>query len=75
LRYLLEHEKQFFVYNTDRRQGERTPTGDYALEQEMYNRGYTAAWETIRFPSCIPQVEPGDAIFMFAKGVGIIGIG
>lgn len=43
LRYLLEHAKQFFVCNTDRRQGERTPIGGYALEQEMYNRGYATA--------------------------------
>jgi len=75
LRDLLEHAKQLFVCNTDRRQGERTPVGGYALEQEMHNRGYATAWETFRFPSHIQQVEPGDAIFMFAKGIGIIGIG
>ena len=75
LRDLMQNANQFFVCNTDRRQGERTPTGGYALEQEMYNRGYATAWESFKFPSHMQQVEPGDAIFMYAKGVGIIGIG
>lgn len=72
---LFEDANQFFVCNTDRRHGERTPTGSYRLEEEMYNRGYAAAWETFKFPGHMEQVGPGDAVFMFAKGVGIIGIG
>ena len=67
--------KHFFVCNTDRRQGECTATGGYALEQEMFNRGFAAAWEDFRFPDHMKQVERGDAIFMFAKGIGILGIG
>jgi hypothetical protein len=47
----------------------------YALEQEMFNRGFAAAWESFKFPSHMELVERGDAIFMFAKGIGIIGIG
>ena len=34
-----------------------------------------AAWEDFKFPSHMETVEPGNAIFMFAKGVGIIGVG
>jgi len=75
LRDLFERANQFYVCNTDRRQGERTPTGGYVLEQVMYNRGYAAAWETFKFPSHMKDVEHGHAILMFAKGVGIIGIG
>ena len=41
----------------------------------MHSRDYAAAWETFKFPSHFQQVEPGDAIFAFAKGVGIIGSG
>jgi hypothetical protein len=75
LQDLFATASRFFMCNTDRRQRERTSTGGYALEQEMYNRGFATAWETFKFPSHMEQVEPGDAIFMFAKGVGIIGIG
>jgi hypothetical protein len=72
---LFEEAKQFFVCNTDRRHGERTPTGGYLLEEEMYSRGYAAAWESFKFPGHMEQVQPGNAIFAFAKGVGIIGVG
>ena len=75
LRDMFDNAKRFFVCNTDRRHTEFTPTGGYFLEEEMHNRGYAAAWENFKFPGHMEQVEPGDAIFMFAKGVGIIGIG
>jgi len=65
---------QFFVCNTDRRDGEFTATG-YDLEEKMYNRGYATAWEKFNYPEHMQQVKPGDAIFMVAKGVGIIGVG
>jgi hypothetical protein len=41
----------------------------------MYNQSYAAAWESFKFPSHMRQVEPGAVVFMYAKGVGIIGIG
>jgi hypothetical protein len=72
---LFANAKHYFVCNTDRRHGKRTDTGGYALEQEMFNRGFAAAWESFKFPSHMELVERGDAIFMFAKGIGIIGIG
>lgn len=75
LRDLMQNARRFFVCNTDRRQGERTATGGYALEQEMRNRGYATAWESFKFPNHMKQVQPGDAVLMYAKGVGIIGIG
>ena len=75
LQDLFASAERFFVCNTDRRQGERTPTGGYALEQEMYNRGFAAAWESFKFPSHMEQVERGDAISMLAKGVGVVGVG
>jgi hypothetical protein len=75
LRELLDNADRFFCCNTDRRQGARTPTGGYELEEKMHKRGYAAAWESFKFPSHMDKVKRGDAIFMFAKGVGIVGIG
>jgi len=69
LRDLLENATRFFVCNTDRRYG------GHDLERDMHSHGCATAWETFKFQSHIEQVEPGDAIFMFAKGIGIIGIG
>jgi hypothetical protein len=75
LRDLLENANRFFFCNTDRRQGERTSSGGYFLEEEMHRRGYAAAWESFIHTTHMDKVERGDAVFMFAKGVGIIGIG
>ena len=41
----------------------------------MHRRGYAAAWESFNYPTHMDKVERGDAIFMFAKAVGIVGIG
>ncbi len=75
LQQLFDSATRWFVCNTDRREGTRTATGGYLLEEEMHNRGFAAAWEDFKFPSHMELVEPGNAIFMFAKGVGIIGVG
>jgi hypothetical protein len=75
LQDLFETAPRFFVCNTDRRQGERTLTGGFTLEEEMCNRGFAAAWETFKYQKRMEQVEPGDGILMFAKGVGIISVG
>ncbi len=72
---LFETASRFFVCNTDRRQGDQTPTGGFVLEEEMHNRGFAAAWEDFKFPTHMEMVQPGDAIFMFAKVIGIIGVG
>jgi hypothetical protein len=71
---LLENAPRFFVCNTDRRYSPRTASG-YVLEEEMHRRCYAAAWETFKFPTHLQMVERGDAVLMFAKGVGIIGVG
>ncbi len=75
LQELFATASRFFVCNTDRLQGERTETGGFALEEKMFNRGFATAWESFKFPSHMEQVDVGDAIFMFAKHIGIIGIG
>jgi hypothetical protein len=63
-----EAGNRFFVCNTKRR---------WSLEDEkrMRDRGYAPAWEWFNFSSHMGKVEPGHTIFMYAKGVGIIGIG
>lgn len=75
LQEALETATQFFVCNTDRRQKGRTSTGGYILEEAMHDRGFAAAWEEFNYPAHMEMVEPGAIIFMFAKAVGIIGIG
>jgi hypothetical protein len=75
LQNLFETAPGFFVCNTNRRYSTLTATGGSAIEQEMYSRRLATAWETFKFPSHMQLVEPGDGVFMFAKGVGIIGIG
>lgn len=72
---LFKNARQFFVCNTDRRDGERTATGAFDREQRMYAQGYVAAWESFAYPDHMERVRRGDAIFAFAKGVGILGIG
>ena len=72
---LFENAGKYFLCNTDRKHAEQTPTGGYHFEEQMRNAGYATAWEDFKYESHMEMVEPGDAIFMFAKGVGIIGIG
>ena len=75
LRELLDNANQFFLCNTDRRYSARTSSGGYEVEEKMHSRHYAAAWESFRYPTHMDKVKRGDAIFMFAKGVGIVGIG
>lgn len=67
--------ERFFVCNTDRKDGEPSPSGGYLREEMMAVRGFAAAWETFKFPTHMNSVRAGDAILAFAKGVGIIGVG
>jgi hypothetical protein len=75
LKDLFANASRFFVCNTDRKQKDRTPTGGFSLEEAMFTRGFAAAWEDFNYPDHMDQVRAGDAIFMFAKGVGIIRVG
>lgn len=68
LRDLSEKASRTFVCNTNRRWSSDA-------EELMFRMGYAAVWEDFRYPSHMKRVEPNDAIFMFAKGVGIIGVG
>jgi len=65
---LFETGNRFFVCNTNRRWSPED-------EKRMHDRGLAAAWEPFNFPSHMENVEEGHTIFMYAKGVGIIGIG
>ena len=59
---------RFFVCNTNRR-------WSFSAEEQMRRSGYAAVWEDFHYPTHMQRVQPGDAILMFAKGVGIIGLG
>jgi hypothetical protein len=69
-RDLMNNARRFFVCNTNRRY---SPDGtDEAL---MRQTQYAAVWEDFNYPGHLERVRPGDAIFMFAKKVGIVGVG
>lgn len=65
---LFESASRFFLCNTNRRNSPED-------ERRMRDSGFAAAWERFNYPSHMQMVERGDAILMFAKGVGIVGIG
>jgi hypothetical protein len=68
LRDLFEGASRFFVCNTNRK-------WSLDAEERMRHREYAAAWEEFKYPTHMDEVRHGDAIFMYAKGAGIIGIG
>ncbi|MGH7168994.1 MAG: hypothetical protein ACRELG_01785 [Gemmataceae bacterium] len=41
----------------------------------MRRTHYAAVWTDFKYPTHMERVDKGDAIFMFAKGAGIIGVG
>lgn len=67
--------RRFFVCNTNRRDGGLSPGGAFLCEERMVSRGFAAAWENFRFPAHMREVRQGHAIFAYAKGTGIIGVG
>jgi hypothetical protein len=64
----IESVTRAFVCNTNRR-------WSIGVEELMRKRGYAAVWEDFRYAPHMKRVEPNDAIFMYAKGAGIIGVG
>jgi hypothetical protein len=68
LRAALRAANQFFLCNTDRRYSA-------TVEQLMRHKKYAAVWEDFRWRGHMDKVRSGDLIFMYAKGVGIIGVG
>lgn len=75
LRELLQDARRLFVCNTNRARSPETATGGYALEEEMHRRCYATAWIPFKSERVMQQVKARSAILMFAKGVGIIGVG
>jgi hypothetical protein len=70
LRDLTENARSFFVCNTNRRH-----SPDKKDENLMRRTKYAITWTQFKHPEHMKRVRRGDMIFMFAKGVGIIGIG
>jgi phosphatidylserine/phosphatidylglycerophosphate/cardiolipin synthase-like enzyme len=69
-RKLFKTAPRVFVCNTNRR---HSPDG--ADENLMRRTQYAAVWTEVKYPTHMRRVAKGDAIFMFAKGAGIIGVG
>lgn len=72
---LMETSQRFFLINTNRRNDYRTETDGFGLEEKMHDRELATAWTSFNYSSHMEEVEKGDVILAFAKGVGIIGIG
>ena len=70
LRELLKEGRPTFVCNTNRRW-----SPDRVDEHLMRHMRYATVWTDFRWEKHISRVKKGDAVLMFAKGVGIIGIG
>jgi hypothetical protein len=70
LRDLLQEGRPIFVCNTNRRW-----SPDRKDEQLMRHMRYATVWTEFRWENHIRRVKKGDAILIFAKGVGIIGVG
>jgi hypothetical protein len=70
LRDFLKNAPRFFVCNTNRR---RSPDG--MLENLMRRAKHAICWNKFNWPSHMERVLKGDAIFMYAKDVGIIAVG
>ena len=63
---------QFFFCNTNRGLEEGVVN---CLEKKMKKQKYAAAWERFNYPSHMDKVKKHDVIFMYAKGLGFIGVG
>ena len=72
---LFGNAKHFFICNTNRRYSGLTETGGFLTEELMFDNNFAAAWESFDYDAHMQQVEAGDAILMYAKGVGIVGLG
>ena len=75
LEALFVSAKRIFICNTNRRDRKYTSTGSFLFEELMHKQSFAAAWEAFDYSKRMEEVKKGDAILMFAKGVGIIGIG
>ncbi|CAH1385245.1 phospholipase D family protein [Candidatus Nitrotoga sp. M5] len=67
--------RQFFICNSDRRNGTRTADGGYLHEELMQSLGTAMAWESFKHPKHMSKARKGDIVFLFAKGKGVIAVG
>jgi hypothetical protein len=72
---LFAHGQRFFVCNTNRTYSARTPVGGFVDEEMMHTQQHAVVWEEFRYPDHMKKVTAGDAVMMYANGVGIVGIG
>lgn len=68
-------ERNFFICNSDRKNGLKTESGSFLHEETMLSRGAAMAWETFSYTEHMERAINGDIVFLFAKGKGIIAIG
>lgn len=71
LREALDNAARIFWCNTNRGAG----AGQSGLERRMHARRFAAAWLPFNYEDHMRRVRAGDVVFMYANGVGVIGIG
>ena len=71
LRQAFDNATSVFWCNTDRGAG----AGGNSLERRMHARGFAAAWLLFVYEDHMRRARCGDVIFMYANGLGVIGIG
>jgi hypothetical protein len=71
LREVLEFAERIFWCNTNREAG----PGGNGLEQRMHARSFAAAWLTFNYEDHMRRVRRGDVIVMYARLLGVIGMG
>ena len=65
---------RYFLCNTDRAWSEGE-FGRLTDETNMHERRRAAAWVEFSYPDHMRRARKDDLIFMFASGVGLIGVG
>jgi hypothetical protein len=63
---------RFFFCNTNR---DAHDVSDTELEDLMFKREFAAVWTRFNYPRYMNAVEQGHVIFMYANGVGFVGVG
>ena len=71
LRNAFENFANIFWINSNRGNG----PGGNGLEQRMHRRNFAVAWLSFNYEDHMRSVRCGDLIFMYANGLGVIGIG
>lgn len=72
LSHAFETAERVFWCNSNR--GAAEPGGN-ELEERMHTHGFAAAWVPFVYPEHMRRVRGGGLVFLYAKELGVIGVG